>query len=229
MITAKQSKRWRFLLRTRLMVAQLSVLLIAVYGACGGDVDGGATSSSSPGVACDQAADGDPCDMPGDSCGPIECYGCSKHCANGAWDVTCSEAPTCDDVTVAQGALCDFFCAQLTCGPFDIDTACGPAKVQASCNTFGWFYELPCDPDCESLSESACGAKAGCVWAVSCTDNPNTTPLSPRCIDFPPTVGTCEGVECPDGTSCVTVSLSHQPSSGDCSGGGALVPLCVAP
>ena len=216
-----------------------ALLSIALLGACG-DVENdgsksgtqgasGGSTSGTHGVPCEGAKDGDPCDVEGEGCGAIECYGCYTHCADGAWKVACTEAPTCADVTVEQGAPCDNFCVQLTCGPFDIATACGDGSVQAACSSFGWFYELPCNPDCESLDQTTCSATKGCAWAVPCKGNPNTARLPAHCIDFPPPIGLCGDIRCAAGESCAEVSLNQDVGSGDCSGGGALVPWCYTP
>jgi hypothetical protein len=198
-------------------------------GAAQGDGGAQGAGGSPPAVACEEAEDGEPCAMPGESCGAIECYGCYKHCTERGWSVSCTRAPTCETVVVEQAGACDRFCEPLTCGPFEVTTRCGSVSAEASCSPFGWFYELPCDPDCESLDQVTCGASLGCAWAVPCLDNPNTEPLSPRCIDFPPRVGGCSEASCGGGAKCVEVALSHELSSGDCSGSGALVALCVEP
>ena len=211
----------------RRILAQGALLTLTLHAACGdtsNEEDGGQSGF----VACEEAKTGDPCDVPGKGCGE-ECYGCYAYCDEGVWSVNCAEEPTCETVTIAQGEPCPGgYCLQLECGPFEMDTACGDAAVTAKCSEFGWFYELPCDPDCESLDEAGCSATAGCAWAVPCNDLRDWPPQPPRCIDFPPLVGDCDGVECPAGEYCVEVGLNQDVTSGDCSGGGAVIAWCVA-
>src|SRR6185503_5463088 len=100
------------------------------------------------GVPCEVAVNGDPCGAASEFCGPLDGYGCSKHCFEGKWSVNCIEPPTCADYPVTrQGATCPQG-PFLTCGPFAIDSRCGPVSARTHCDfSFGWVYDLPCDPD----------------------------------------------------------------------------------
>lgn len=196
-------------------------------GAAGSPTTDGTGGTTNEFVACDDAEGGEPCQA-FEMCGPLDGYGCVKLCIDGTWDVTCTEPPTCAELSIEQGLTCDAAWGPPSCGPFEIDSACGEVSAMAHCQgTFGWYYELPCDPDCESLAETECKANAGCVWAVSC-ESEVLEVLEPRCVDFPPVFGGCTNAECPTDTSCVEVALNpSDPSSGDCSGAGALAGLCV--
>jgi len=205
----------------------------SVAGGAGGSVSGGSGGSAAGGaagsapVACDAAKDGDPCGPGFQTCGPQDGYGCVKFCfANsGVWRVSCSYPPTCDTSVIAQGARCDLS-TPLTCGPFQIDSRCGAVSATARCTGIGWAYNLPCDPDCESLGETDCKKYKGCGWAVPCA-NPNFPSVAPRCVDFPPGLGLCDSTTCPTGTTCRGVALNPGDiSSGDCSGAGTAAAFC---
>jgi hypothetical protein len=188
----------------------------------------GTTGGEVLGVACDDAVDGDACSQAGDRCGPLDGYGCAKFCVEGSWRVNCTEPPTCETSTVEQAGGCDPSTG-LRCGPFVVESACGEVSAMAVCGGLGWYYELPCDPNCEALDEAACSEAIGCAWVVSCY-NEFFAELEPGCRDFPPLSTVCASASCPEGTACVETAVNPSDlGSGDCSSEGASVKFCAAP
>lgn len=225
----------------------LGALLLFAGLACGGSVSGDASNPGGGGndagadahdagaggndgptpVPCEQAVDGDPCGPNFQMCGPQDGYGCSKFCfaGRGVWDVSCSEPPTCETSTVQQGVSCSL--TGLNCGPFAINSLCGAVSVRAECGFWGWAYDLPCDPDCESLGQADCAMYPGCAWVAPC-NQPNQPPVAARCIDFPPHAGFCDSLTCPAGSTCLQVGLNPSNlASGDCSQAAAAATFCV--
>jgi hypothetical protein len=208
-------------------VRWLGTLVLFAAMACGSSLGG--RNSPAP-VPCEDAVDGDPCGPNYQQCGPLDGYGCSKWCVagTGVWSVNCVEPPTCASYpTIRQGLGCPTF-PMLTCGPFAVDSLCGAVSATATCSPVGWAYDLPCDPDCESLDQADCKRYAGCAWVVPCA-NPNFPAAVQRCIDFPPRSGFCDPDPCPTGTTCVNAAVNPDDiSSGDCTEAGLAVALCVA-
>ena len=193
----------------------------------GGNDSGAGGSGGSSVVACDDAVNGDPCGASSESCGPLDGYGCSKHCSGGTWQVNCIEPPSCADYPVIrQGAPCPGG-PRLVCGPFAIDSRCGAVSATAHCDlSFGWVYDMPCDPDCKSLGETDCKQYNGCAWAAPCND-PTFPHAEPRCIDFPPPSRLCTASICPAEFICESVSVNPQDiTSGDCTGAKVTAALC---
>jgi len=198
----------------------LGTLLLFAALACGNSASPGSDAAvgdtgGAAVVPCEEAKHGDPCRPESAYCGGLDGYGCFTTCSAGAWRVTCTQPPTCATSDIGQGNYCSP-AGPITCGPFAIDSLCGAVSVNARCTGIGWAYDLPCDPDCESLGETDCTMHTGCGWVVPC-DYPNVPPAAPRCTDFPPRLGLCDGATCPSGTSCVGFSFNTDDiSSGDC-------------
>ncbi|MFT3775887.1 MAG: hypothetical protein QM820_61875 [Minicystis sp.] len=185
---------------------------------------GGHGGSDSP-VSCGAANNGDPCAHDGESCGPAECFGCSKTCVVGRWLVHCTEPPPCPTEAPAQGSACDSFCGPTSCGPYTVQTTCGPETVQSQCGTFGWLFPTTCKVDCISITdETACDGTLGCLWAKPCS---GSDVLQPLCMPVTSGADHC-GSGCPDGTACADLAVNFvDPKSGDCTNAGVLVNLCL--
>ncbi len=184
-------------------------------------------------VACEDAVDGDPCATPGESCGAIECYGCSSFCADGEWNVNCTEEPACDSDPVAWGTVCDSFCGPFDCGPYDVEAACGVESLGAECGPFGWAYTgSECFPDCRAAGDAeSCGALLDCVWLVPCEGSDDMTPRCASLGAAPAAGGVvqqfCDDQPCPMDQVCVELGVNPSDlASGDCSGSGSLATVC---
>lgn len=142
-------------------------------GGSGGYGDGGGCESwtywitedvtcDTPGVPCDEAEDGDPCDVPGEICGDgWECEWTEKECGTDhKWHVyyyaedccygECGcyeEGPYyCPEDVPESGMWCDP-CYE---GPFceyQVETQCGVQTVGAWCDEYSWAWEVtPIEP-----------------------------------------------------------------------------------
>lgn len=208
--------------------ALLAGVAIVLLGACVSEVEPSDGGSGATPVPCESAKDGDACASPGESCGAIECYGCSTFCKDdGTWSVSCSEPPACPLEPVAQASGCDPFCGPYTCGPYTVETSCGPETVTAECSPVGWGYPVQCQADCGAQADAnSCDATLGCAWVVPCTTSPVQTI---GCYPFPFEISTCPFATCDAGETCVEVYVNPTDlRSSDCSGAAAIAAMCVS-
>jgi len=124
--------------------------------------DAGQTCSGP--VACDVAQDGDPCAVPGDSCGEgFECEGTDKVCGDDlkwhvsyysyddcCYDQCCYEGPYyCPEVLPEPYTWCDPCFDGPQCD-YQIETECGLQSVTAYCDDIDWTWLIsPIEPCAE--------------------------------------------------------------------------------
>lgn len=112
---------------------------------------------SPPGVPCEAAEHGDPCDLVGDSCGEgFECGWVDKYCQpdhtwavdeyhdDCCYDDCFCEPYYCPTELPAAGASCDP-CFDASYCEYFVDSPCGPLLMVAGCDTYDFTWHLEGD------------------------------------------------------------------------------------
>jgi hypothetical protein len=200
--------------------------LVALGFACSTEVTvSGKSGGPTEHTPCSQAGDGTPCDATIESSCADECGSCEVACIDGSWSVSCGIVDgSCPADLPELGSPCDPLCNRQC--PYLYETACGTSEsVIAGCNgSDGWQYDTSCVADCRGQSDAlGCNALPGCAWAVDCFgDAPDA------CLEDPLPFGTCLGITCAPGFSCVGLTVNpNDPGAGGClTAGSASVAYC---